>query len=434
MSSFLEWIKFIPYVIPFLLIPLVALSKVRSYLKRDIRQGRRRLLTATKPLVDNHPPFIIGYFHPYCNAGGGGERVLWTMIQSLQAKHPYILHAIYTGDVDVSKETMLENVKNRFNIDIDPDTVDLIYLKTRSWVEASKYPRFTMLGQSLGSMVLGWEAMSQLIPDIFFDTMGYAFTYPIVKGLAECRVAAYVHYPTISTDMLASVKSRDTAVNNSGVVASSPLLSQLKICYYRIFAVLYGAVGSLADVVMVNSTWTQGHIRELWGSQKADIVFPPCDTHALTSLSVEGRKPHIISVAQFRPEKNHKLQLHALAELFRTHPEYRCQKEAVELIVLGSVRDSFDQTRVDELVLLAKHLEIQDSVRFVVNASYSSLLEHLQSSLIGLHTMANEHFGIGVVELMAAGLIPIAHDSAGPKMDIISATHNDQGKFILIHA
>ena len=33
--------------------------------------------------------------------------------------------------------------------------------------------------------------------------------------------------------------------------------------------------------------------------------------------------------------------------------------------------------------------------------------------------MWNEHFGIAVVELMAAGLITIAHDSGGPKMDII---------------
>lgn len=61
--------------------------------------------------------------------------------------------------------------------------------------------------------------------------MGYAFTYPIVRGLAECRVAAYVHYPTISTDMLASVQSRDVVVNNSGSVAASPLLSQIKIWY-----------------------------------------------------------------------------------------------------------------------------------------------------------------------------------------------------------
>ena len=28
-------------------------------------------------------PFIIGFFHPNCSAGGGGERVLWKAIQAL---------------------------------------------------------------------------------------------------------------------------------------------------------------------------------------------------------------------------------------------------------------------------------------------------------------------------------------------------------------
>lgn len=27
---------------------------------------------------------VVGIFHPYCNAGGGGERVLWTIVQAIQ--------------------------------------------------------------------------------------------------------------------------------------------------------------------------------------------------------------------------------------------------------------------------------------------------------------------------------------------------------------
>lgn len=38
---------------------------------------------------------------------------------------------------------------------------------------------------------------------------------------------------------------------------------------------------------------------------------------------------------------------------------------------------------------------------------------------MGVHTMMNEHFGIGVVEYMAAGCITVAHKSGGPLMDIV---------------
>lgn len=35
----------------------------------------------------------------------------------------------------------------------------------------------------------------------------------------------------------------------------------------------------------------------------------------------------------------------------------------------------------------------------------------IKESLIGIHTMQNEHFGISVVESIAAGQIMIAHNS-----------------------
>lgn len=35
----------------------------------------------------------VAFFHPYCNAGGGGEKVLWVAIQALIEKyiHTYLL-------------------------------------------------------------------------------------------------------------------------------------------------------------------------------------------------------------------------------------------------------------------------------------------------------------------------------------------------------
>jgi alpha-1,2-mannosyltransferase len=66
-------------------------------------------------------------------------------------------------------------MQNRFNIHLHPPTVTFLYLTTRSWVLASSWPHFTLLGQSIGSLVMTWDAFSLLTPDIFVDTMGYAF-------------------------------------------------------------------------------------------------------------------------------------------------------------------------------------------------------------------------------------------------------------------
>ena len=64
---------------------------------------------------------------------------------------------------------------------------------------------------------------------------------------------------------------------------------------------------------------------------------------------------------------------------------------------------------------LAKHLALDKNVEFKLNVPYSELVSEMQKGTIGLHTMWNEHFGIGIVECMAAGLIMVAHSSGGPR-------------------
>ena len=248
--------------------------------------------------------------------------------------------------------------------------------------------------------------------------MGYAFTFPIFRLWGGCQIGCYVHYPTISTDMLALVRSREGTYNNKSSISRSPVFSTLKLWYYHLFAHLYGFVGSFARVAMVNSSWTQGHINTLWKMPRRTFkVYPPCDTGAFQDFQLEKREQLIVSVAQFRPEKNHALQLRSVALLFQKHPEHR---EKVTLALIGSARNKEDEARIAALRELAQELAIDNSVVFVVNASFDVLKAHLGRGLVGIHTMWNEHFGIGVVEYMAAGLIPLAHNSAGPKMDIVT--------------
>ena len=57
--------------------------------------------------------------------------------------------------------------------------------------------------------VAGWEALTSLVPDVYVDSMGYAFTMPLFRYLGGCMVASYVHYPTVSTDMLSVVRNRN---------------------------------------------------------------------------------------------------------------------------------------------------------------------------------------------------------------------------------
>ena len=371
----------------------------------------------------------FGFLHPYASSGGGGERVLWCAVKSIsEAMRKANMSCeivIYTGDSESKKDT-LRAVKNAFNLDIPENSSEFslrfVRIHTRAWIEASRYPMFTLLGQSFGSMILTLDALSRYRPHVFVDTTGYAFSYPIARWISGCKVVSYTHYPTISTDMFDVVKSRKAQFNNNALVASSSVRTQAKLFYYRVFAALYSWAGRRADIVMVNSSWTRGHVNELFRIPKrTHLVYPPCDTTALQRLSIDKPRVNpriVLSVAQFRPEKNHALQLRAFKRMLKQ--DQKNEFEDVELHMVGSCRNKGDRDRQKELEQLRDELGLDRSrVIFHVNAPYPDLVKLLERATIGLHTMRDEHFGIVVVEMMASGAVPIAHDSAGPEMDII---------------
>ncbi|XP_064968360.1 GDP-Man:Man(3)GlcNAc(2)-PP-Dol alpha-1,2-mannosyltransferase-like [Musa acuminata AAA Group] len=136
----------------------------------------------------------------------------------------------------------------------------------------------------------------------------------------------------------------------------------------------------------------------------------------LLPLERPVRSPVIISVAQFRPEKAHGLQLEAFALAVRRLDQ---DLPRPKLLFVGSCRNKQDEERLQKLKHRSKELSIDDYVEFHRDVMYRDLVQLLGGAVAGLHSMIDEHFGISIVEYMAAGVIPIAHNSAGPKMDIV---------------
>ncbi|PFH54018.1 glycosyltransferase family 4 protein [Amanita thiersii Skay4041] len=430
------------FLFPFLLaVPFLYAFRLR---RRNI--SKKGVIISALGLPQNLTHQFLGFFHPYCNAGGGGERVLWTAVAAIQRAHPNLICVVYSGDMDSTKPAILANVQARFNINLDPSHLHFVFLRSRNLVEDSAWPRFTLLGQSLGSMYLAWEALSQFIPDLYIDTMGYAFTFHVVAFLARIPIGAYVHYPTISTDMLARVRSRKEWHTNAANISSSAILSHAKLLYYRLFMYYYSYSLQRAQFLMVNSTWTKNHVDAILGHsdllldllhvypllfpsrhlspKSARIVYPPCDTRAMSTFSLEHRERVILSVAQFRPEKDHATQLRSFQKLLLKHQEYASSDpRGIKLVLIGGSRNEGDAERVNSLRKLAQELEIHERVEFIINASYPVVLDWLRRSSIGFSTMVDEHFGINVVEFMplwqAAGVIPVAHASGGPLQDIV---------------
>lgn len=200
------------------------------------------------------------------------------------------------------------------------------------------------------------------------------------------------------------------------------------------FVQFYSLAGQCADICMVNSTFTSEHLTNIW-NRPMHIVYPPCDVNHLKNIPRSDNVPEkirILSLAQFRPEKDHPLQLQSLYELREIVPEDLFTN--ITLVLCGSCRNNDDNNRVKDLKDLSKHLSLENNVEFKVNVTYAELLREFENAHIGIHTMIDEHFGIGVVELMASGLITIGHRSGGPLLDIIETSEGSRLGFLAVTA
>jgi len=262
---------------------LVAFAILTTRVRTHIQLNQLKKRIAREKGVKS-PVLVIGFFHPNCDAGAGGEKVLWQAVKALQnskgafgKKEPHVHIQVYSGSTMDTQEMIRTKVTERFGIEIDTENVDFVHLDQSSAksLDPANYPVMTVVLQAVAFIRVSIHAASLQPCDIFVDSMGVGFGYPFVKILFGSSIYSYTHYPTMSTDMINDVESEKKQFNNKNTN-----LKQLKVLYYKMLIRFYQWCGTYADQVAANSSWTRTHMDNLWNKPKGQIetIYPPCDT------------------------------------------------------------------------------------------------------------------------------------------------------------
>ncbi|CAD7938296.1 unnamed protein product [Amoebophrya sp. A25] len=433
----------------------------------------------------------VAFFHPQCSGMGGGERVLWCAVIQILKWSDVVIYT--TSDNCKRKAEILAKVEKGFGLALKkPEqeygnekasshrarTLDFVAVHS-FWIteDPNIFPVFTLLLQNLVSIVVAIEACLRCPCDVFVESCGLSFSLPVARLFSGANfVTAYVHYPTMSYDMISRVSNNVQMYNNQRWIAKSRILTQVKLFYYHTFLYIYGLCGMCSHHVWCNSSWTRERIRRIfWGlrTEEVELLAPPTDLQSLvgpedkyllqgaakakgSSLyglerspfsvgsateSLAKRKNRVISLAQFRVEKDHALQVDAFAEALRQG----LLPADSELEMLGSTRGPADEAlvkRLEEQILridaevqadnrgggqATTNIKLSSRIRICRNLPFDEVVARLRTSKVALHTMRDEHFGITLVEFVAARLLCVCHNSGGPKSDILCTTDLQKG-------
>ncbi|MDR0797846.1 MAG: glycosyltransferase [Nitrososphaerota archaeon] len=295
--------------------------------------------------------------HPYFNDVGGAEEVLLKVLESLieQKQDCFLLGELPSGNMfDNLLISGIKQIRYDFATDFKPKRFQTHHRLFRHLQLKGKIRR------RIGKVNL--EIGTQ-------DPMYFI-------GVGKKRVM-YLHFPENLTRMQKSN-------------------SRYRWFWYLFYlAVTFQLKRQMkgTDLLLCNSLYTKNAIREYYG-REAELVYPPVDVEDFMPAQKESL---VISVGRFVPAKNYELIIQVAGQM-----------PNVKFVLVG--RKHSNDPYYDKINSLKP-----DNVNLVANATRADVIALLGKAKIYLHSRIGESFGISVAEAMAAGCIPVVHNSGGPK-------------------
>jgi len=183
----------------------------------------------------------------------------------------------------------------------------------------------------------------------------------------------------------------------------SRLLSKLLI---RVFKSL-----KYRPLVLTNSNFTKSFI-ERWLGVTAFVVYPPVGVEKCQPLArASEREELVITVGRIERGKGQ----HVIPAIARETPK-------VKYVIIGALEEV---DYLQHIKRLSRELGVEERVKIYTNLNEDFKARLFSKAKVYLHTMRYEHFGIAVVEAMAAGCIPVVHRYSGSWSDVVSRLEED---------
>jgi glycosyltransferase involved in cell wall biosynthesis len=270
------------------------------------------------------------------------------------------------------------------------------------------------------------EAHKDYDYDITINTNGDAAPY-YHSSFSKDNAITYCHFPStkyhidsqnieyLKTDLGMTEGSNNffdkweyEGINNPKNYKTKLQLSRRKE-YFKI--IKYGYWNLMRNsTVITNSEFSRRAIINALGLHEIYILSPPIDLETFRNIALmtNGYKETndiILVISRIAPHKKIENAI-KLAKILKDNNIGKGMK------IVGNLYYYFFDY-YSELKQMVLDLGLTDYVTFEINARLDKLISIIRESRVYFHPMVGEHFGMAVLEVMAAGIIPVVPNEGG---------------------
>ncbi|HEX5892853.1 MAG TPA: glycosyltransferase [Nitrososphaeraceae archaeon] len=262
--------------------------------------------------------------------------------------------------------------------------------------------------------------------DITINTNGDAAPY-YHPSFSKDNVITYCHFPStkyhiesenieyLKTDLGMTERSNNFSEINDHKYINNPKNYKTILQFSRrkeYFEILkYGYWNLMKNsTVITNSEFSRREIVNALGLDNIYILSPPIDIETFRNVALMTNEDDetndiILVISRIAPHKKIENAI-KLAKILKDNNIGKGMK------IVGNLYYYFFDfySEIKQMVL---DLGLTDYITFEINASLEKLLSIIRQSRVYFHPMIGEHFGMAVLEAMAAGLIPVVPNQGG---------------------